>query len=103
VRLLADEHRIRIRVEDEGPGIPEQDMQRVLEPFQRLDPARQRNTSGVGLGIPIALRVVTAAGGTLRLINRPAGGLCAQIDLPRQSPAILCNEPARFCNEPARD
>jgi len=103
VRLLTDDRGIRIRVEDDGPGIPEQDMQRVLEPFQRLDPARQRNTSGVGLGIPIALRVVTAAGGALRLMNRPEGGLCAQIDLPRQSRAILCNEPARFCNEPARD
>ncbi len=85
VRLLVDPDAIRIRVEDDGPGIPEADMQRVLEPFQRLDPARQRNTSGVGLGIPIALRAVAAAGGTLSLSNRPEGGLCAQISLPRQA------------------
>lgn len=83
VRLLVDDHEIRIRVEDDGPGIPEADMQRVLEPFQRLDPARQRNTSGVGLGIPIALRAVADAGGKLTLSNRPEGGLCAQIALPR--------------------
>lgn len=83
VRLLVDDSAIRIRVEDDGPGIPEADMQRVLEPFQRLDPARQRNTSGVGLGIPIALRAVADAGGKLTLSNRPEGGLCAQIELSR--------------------
>jgi len=95
VRLLVDESVIRIRVEDDGPGIPEKDMQRVLEPFQRLDPARQRNTSGVGLGIPIALRVVSGAGGKLTLSNRPEGGLCAQIELPRPARAeTLCYEGA---------
>lgn len=87
VRLLVDEREIRIRVEDDGPGIPEADMQRVLEPFQRLDPARQRNTSGVGLGIPIALRAVADAGGKLTLSNRPEGGLCAQIALPHGAPS----------------
>jgi signal transduction histidine kinase len=87
VRLLVDEHELRIRVEDDGPGIPEADMQRVLEPFQRLDPARQRNTSGVGLGIPIALRAVADAGGKLTLSNRSEGGLCAQIALPRETPS----------------
>jgi two-component system, OmpR family, osmolarity sensor histidine kinase EnvZ len=87
VRLLVTERSILIRVEDDGPGIPEQDMQRVLEPFQRLDPARQRNTSGVGLGIPIALRVVADAGGKLTLSNRSEGGLCAQVELPRQDVA----------------
>jgi two-component system osmolarity sensor histidine kinase EnvZ len=82
VRLEADERAIRIRIEDDGPGIPEADMQRVLEPFQRLDPARQRNTSGVGLGIPIALRAIAGAGGKLTLSNRPEGGLCALVELP---------------------
>jgi signal transduction histidine kinase len=82
IRLQADESAIRIRVEDDGPGIPQADMQRVLEPFQRLDPARQRNTSGVGLGIPIALRAIADAGGKLTLSNRPEGGLCALVELP---------------------
>lgn len=85
VRLNVDPHAIRIRVEDEGPGIPEADMQRVLEPFQRLDPARQRNTSGVGLGIPIAVRAIRDAGGKLTLSNRPEGGLCALVELPLAS------------------
>jgi two-component system, OmpR family, osmolarity sensor histidine kinase EnvZ len=82
VRLQADADALRIRVEDDGPGIPEADMQRVLEPFQRLDPARQRNTSGVGLGIPIAVRAIADAGGKLTLSNRPEGGLCALVELP---------------------
>ncbi|WP_129644423.1 ATP-binding protein [Peristeroidobacter agariperforans] len=84
VYLSVDHDAIHIRVEDDGPGIPEADMQRVLEPFQRLDPARQRNTSGVGLGIPIAVRAIAAAGGKLILSNRPEGGLCAEVVLPRQ-------------------
>ncbi|MBM0106837.1 HAMP domain-containing protein [Steroidobacter sp. S1-65] len=92
VRFTVDDSVIRIFVEDDGPGIPEADMQRVLIPFQRLDPARQRNTSGVGLGIPIAVRAIAAAGGKLILSNRPQGGLCAQIVLPRQTwPARLTN------------
>jgi len=89
VRLQADQSTIRIRVEDDGPGIPEADMQRVLEPFQRLDPARQRNTSGVGLGIPIAVRAITDAGGRLTLSNRPEGGLCALVELPRPASNTL--------------
>jgi len=90
VRLMASERFIRIRVEDDGPGVPEGDLQRILIPFQRLDPARQRNTSGVGLGIPIAARVVAEAGGKLTLSNRAEGGLCAEIELPRpERPAML--------------
>ena len=85
VYLSVDHDALRIRVEDDGPGIPEADMQRVLEPFQRLDPARQRNTSGVGLGIPIAVRAVAAAGGKLILSNRREGGLCAEVVLPRHN------------------
>ncbi len=85
VHLIEEPHQIRIRVEDDGPGIPEADLERVLVPFQRLDPARQRNTSGVGLGIPIAVRAVAAAGGKLRLSNRDEGGLCAEIALPRNN------------------
>lgn len=95
VRLLVLDDEIRIVVEDDGPGIPEADMQRVLEPFQRLDPARTRNTSGVGLGIPIAVRAVKEAGGRLILSNLPQGGLCAQLVLPRRQQAeILCNATA---------
>ncbi|RYG75150.1 HAMP domain-containing protein, partial [bacterium] len=91
---------IRIRVLDDGPGIPEEHLAAVLEPFMRLDPARQRNTSGVGLGIPITVRVVNSAGGTLTLSNRPEGGLCAEIQLPKASGAVDArSEPRRLKSE----
>lgn len=86
VRLMASDVAIRIRVEDDGPGVPEEDLRRIIEPFQRLDPARRRNTAGVGLGLTIASRIVGAAGGRLTLSNRAEGGLCAEIELPREEP-----------------
>ncbi|MET0291654.1 MAG: ATP-binding protein [Steroidobacteraceae bacterium] len=91
VRLVLEKDAMLIQVLDDGPGIPEEHMEAVLEPFMRLDPARQRNTSGVGLGIPIAVRVIRDAGGALSLSNRPEGGLCAQISLPRTS--VLADAP----------
>jgi signal transduction histidine kinase len=95
VRLLVGERKVRIRVEDDGPGVPEEDLQRILAPFMRLDPARRRNTSGVGLGLPIAARVIADAGGKLTLSNRPQGGLCAEVELslPDRA-ATLCHERA---------
>lgn len=71
-----------IRVEDEGPGIPEDRLDDVLHPFTRLDDARQRNTSGLGLGLAIVARAVEREGGTLSLRNREQGGLSAEIRLP---------------------
>ena len=73
---------VRIRVEDDGPGIPEESLELVLEPFVRLDAARRRDTVGFGLGLSIVARVVAAEGGELTLANRPEGGLCAEISLP---------------------
>ena len=72
---------VAIRVEDDGPGIPEDQMLAVRQPFVRLDPARQRDTVGFGLGLPIVVQVVEAEGGTLTLANRSTGGLCAEIVL----------------------
>ena len=74
---------VALRVEDDGPGIPEDQLASVTEPFVRLDPARKRDTPGFGLGLPIVQRLVEAEGGTLTLRNRRAGGLAAEIMLPR--------------------
>ena len=73
---------VRVRVEDNGPGIPEESLELVLEPFVRLDTARRRDTVGFGLGLSIVARVVAAEGGELTLANRPDGGLCAEIRFP---------------------
>jgi signal transduction histidine kinase len=73
---------IEIDIDDEGPGIPEPELLRVLEPFYRIEESRNRETGGVGLGLAIAQSIVQAQGGTLTLSNRPTGGLRASIALP---------------------
>jgi signal transduction histidine kinase len=76
----------RIAVTDRGPGIPEAEIERVFDPFVRLETSRSRETGGVGLGLSIARTVVQAHGGTLRLANRPEGGLAATLTLPLSEP-----------------
>jgi signal transduction histidine kinase len=83
VRIEEAAGTVRIAVEDDGPGIPEDRIADVLTPFVRLDEARARNTKGMGLGLAIVATAVAAEGGTLTLANRPEGGLAATIALPR--------------------
>lgn len=77
-----------VRVEDDGPGIPEAELERVLQPFVRLDHARSRDTVGLGLGLAIVMRAMEQEGGRLLLSNRPEGGLRAEICLPPQIPVL---------------
>ena len=72
-----------ITINDNGPGIPDKEIARVLEPFYRIEESRNRDTGGVGLGLSIALSAVEAHGGQLTLNNRPEGGLSAVVRLPR--------------------
>ncbi len=67
----------RIVVEDEGPGIPEADMEKVFKPFVRLEQSRNKDTGGVGLGLAIARSILRSHGGDILLQNRPGGGLRA--------------------------
>jgi signal transduction histidine kinase len=83
IALVADADAVTVTVADDGPGIPEDQLESVLQPFVRLDPARARDTQGLGLGLAIVARAVAAEGGTLTLSNRPEGGLLATIRLPR--------------------
>ncbi|MFT4254643.1 MAG: ATP-binding protein [Caulobacter sp.] len=71
-----------LAVEDSGPGIPEEELAHVLEPFHRLDSARARNTAGLGLGLTIVQQILKREGGELVLRNLPAGGLRAEVRLP---------------------
>ena len=74
---------IEIVIDDEGPGISEQELSRVFNPFYRLEESRSRETGGVGLGLAIAQSIVQAHRGELVLSNRPTAGLRARIVLPR--------------------
>jgi len=73
---------VRIVIEDEGPGIPEAQLDAVTKPFYRLETSRNRLTGGSGLGLYIARDLVARQGGTLTLENRAEGGLRATIALP---------------------
>ncbi|GGB50111.1 two-component sensor histidine kinase [Roseibium aquae] len=71
-----------IRVQDEGPGIPEERLGEVFEPFVRLEASRSLETGGIGLGLAIARSIIHAHGGTISLSNRSEGGLTAEVRLP---------------------
>jgi signal transduction histidine kinase len=71
-----------IRVRDAGPGIPPQELEKVFEPYYRLEPARSVEGGGTGLGLSIARNIADLHGGTLVLQNHPAGGLEAIFTLP---------------------
>jgi signal transduction histidine kinase len=70
-------------VEDEGPGIPESDRQRVFEPFVRLESSRNEATGGTGLGLTLVKAIAEGHGGAVMLESRPGGGLRARMHLPR--------------------
>jgi signal transduction histidine kinase len=74
---------IEIRVEDDGPGIPAERLEEVLDPFRRLETSRNRESGGAGLGLAIANAVAQAHGGRLLLTNRAEGGLRAALILPK--------------------
>jgi signal transduction histidine kinase len=82
VTVVPEEAGVTVRVDDAGPGIPEADLDRVFQPFQRLEASRNRGTGGVGLGLAIARQAVGNEGGTVRLGNRRDGGLRAEVFLP---------------------
>ncbi|MGA0604327.1 ATP-binding protein [Caulobacter sp. KR2-114] len=68
-----------LAVEDEGPGIPETELARMLQPFERLEGSRGRDTGGAGLGLAIVQALAATQGATLSLSNRAEGGLRAQV------------------------
>jgi two-component system sensor histidine kinase CpxA len=74
-----------VRVTDSGPGVPEDALDKLFRPFYRIDDARGRQTGGVGLGLAITDRAVRLHGGTIRVSNRPQGGLMVEIRLPLSS------------------
>jgi signal transduction histidine kinase len=74
---------VRLRVDDDGPGIPEADRERVFERFVRLDDARARDDGGSGLGLAIVAELVAAHGGTVAITPSPTGGTRVEVALPR--------------------
>lgn len=75
---------LRITIRDHGPGLPEAELARVMEPFYRVEASRNRASGGMGLGLSIARDIALRHGGALRLRNAPGGGLEATLILPRE-------------------
>ena len=83
VRLVSEPGSICVEIADHGPGIPQDKLDAVFDPFTRLESSRNRDTGGIGLGLALARAIVRDAGGEIALANRPGGGLVATIRLPR--------------------
>jgi signal transduction histidine kinase len=85
VEMVVDDSRgeLRVRVLDRGPGIPAEDLQKVVHPFYRVETSRNRETGGAGLGLAIAKDIVEGHGGALAIANRAGGGLEVTVRLPR--------------------
>ncbi|MDP2621967.1 MAG: ATP-binding protein [Hyphomicrobiales bacterium] len=91
IRLEAGPDQARIVVEDGGPGLPEEDLERVFEPFVRGEASRSRETGGIGLGLAIARTILRGHGGNVTLENRAEGGLRAILALPMRAASAGSN------------
>lgn len=73
---------VTLEVEDDGPGIPAEDLSRIFEPFYRVDPSRSRASGGTGMGLAVVKLLVQVHGGSVRAENRPSGGSRFIVQLP---------------------
>jgi signal transduction histidine kinase len=83
ISLSEKEGAVEIRVDDRGPGIPKDDLERVFEPFVRIESSRAKQTGGSGLGLAIARAIARSHSGDVRLEPRDGGGISAILILPR--------------------
>ena len=77
-----------VTIDDDGPGIPASEIEKVFKPFVRLENSRNKDTGGVGLGLAIASSIIRSHGGDIVLRNRPGGGLRAVVSLPGATPLV---------------
>jgi two-component system sensor histidine kinase CpxA len=82
IHAKAENGRVMIQILDRGPGVAEEAVSRLFEPFFRPEAARGRNTGGSGLGLAITKRCIEACGGTVTAQNRAGGGLCVEMTVP---------------------
>ena len=82
LKITLNNNELIISICDQGPGIPEADLEKIFEPFYRLDGSRAKHSGGHGLGLGIARNIARAHGGDIVIFNQVGGGLCADIRLP---------------------
>lgn len=91
VSLSSETERVVIAVEDEGPGIPPSQREKVFEPFYRIDSSRDPDTGGVGLGLSVTRSIIWEHGGEISLASRMGGGLSVRLELP-SDPALSSDQ-----------
>ncbi|MFJ1267757.1 two-component system sensor histidine kinase CpxA [Legionella lytica] len=84
LRYDANKEHVSIEISDKGPGVPEEQLEKIFNPFYRVDTAREKKTGGYGLGLAIALRAVQLHQGSIAAENNPDGGLLVRIKLKTQ-------------------
>ena len=82
VGMRVNKNEIQIKIADQGPGIPEDQLEKVFEPFYRVDPARSPQVTGAGIGMTLAREIIRSHGGDVTLRNRQEAGLSVMITLP---------------------
>ena len=85
VAVTGQEALVSISIEDDGPGLKPEEIERVFDPFVRLESSRNRDTGGLGLGLTLARAIARGHGGDITLENRKEGGLRAIMTLMRQA------------------
>jgi signal transduction histidine kinase len=83
VNIIREDERVVIVIDDDGPGIPLPEQERVFAPFYRLEPSRNPGNGGVGLGLSVARTIAREHGEEVTLANRDGGGLGVRVELPR--------------------
>jgi len=81
-RVFAEDGCAIIEIEDDGPGVVSEEIERLFEPFYRGEPSRSRETGGAGLGLAVVRSIARGHGGDVILHNRAGGGLTARVSLP---------------------
>jgi signal transduction histidine kinase len=92
VTLSPETEHVVITVDDEGPGIPPSEREKVFEPFYRIDGSRDPDTGGVGLGLSVTRSIIWEHGGEISLASRKGGGLSVRLELPSGSAPISTDQ-----------
>jgi two-component system sensor histidine kinase CpxA len=88
VSITRTESGVVILIRDQGPGVPDKDLERIFEPFYRVAESRDRDTGGEGIGLAITAQVMKAHGGSAGAANAERGGLEVRLSLPAGTLAV---------------
>jgi signal transduction histidine kinase len=82
IDLKQDADTVTLRIRDDGPGIPQNDIPNLFEPFFRVDRSRSKKTGGYGLGLSICKRIMEVHGGSISVTNNPGRGASFVLSFP---------------------